>query len=153
MQKAFRTPDPVHEAPTERDRPWLVFDGDCAFCTTSATWVARRLHRPDGTDAHLVPWQLTDLEALGTTAERAQTEVLWVEPDGGLVGGAAAFAAWLRFRGGPYGGLGRLMELPVLRSAAAAVYRLVARNRSRMPGGTPACALPRPGVGPPPPPA
>lgn len=151
MQKALRTPEPVDGTPGERDRPWLVFDGDCAFCTTSATWVAARLHRPDGTDAYLVPWQHTDLDALGATAERAQTEVLWVEPEGRLVGGAAAFAAWLRFRGGPYGVLGRLMGLPGLRAVAAAVYRLVARNRSRMPGGTPACALPPPGAGTPPP--
>ena len=149
MQKAFRDPQAVNGAPSERDRPWLVFDGDCGFCTTSATWVAERLHRPDGADAHLVPWQLTDLDALGTTAERAQTEVLWVEPDGRLVGGAAAFAAWLRFRGGPYGVLGALMGLPGIRAAAAAVYRLVARNRNRMPGGTPACALPPPGPPPP----
>ncbi|GAA1850815.1 thiol-disulfide oxidoreductase DCC family protein [Microlunatus capsulatus] len=140
---------PGSPAPTApRDRPWLVFDGDCAFCTTSATWVAERLHRPSGPDALLVPWQFTDLDALGTTAERAQTEVLWVEPDGAVAGGAAAFAAWLRFRGGAYALLGRAMGLPLVRPVAAAVYRLVARNRSRMPGGTPACALPPPGSAP-----
>ena len=128
--------------PPVRDRPWLVFDGDCAFCTSSATWVAERLRRSTGTDAHLVPWQFTDLAALGTTPERAQTEVLWVETDGRVVGGAAAFAAWLRFRGGPYGVVGRVMALPGVRSVAAGVYRVVARNRDKMPGGTPACALP-----------
>lgn len=131
-----------------RDRPWLVFDGDCAFCTSSATWVAERLHRSAGPDAHLVPWQFTDLAALGTTAERAQTEVLWVELDGRVLGGAAAFAAWLRFRSGPFGLLGRAMDLPVVRSIAAGVYRLVARNRDKMPGGTPACALPPPAAPP-----
>ena len=141
MHDAPRTPAPVGR----RDRPWLVFDGDCAFCTSSAGWVAGRLHRSSGPDVQLVPWQLTDLDALGTTAERAQTEVLWVEPDGSVAGGAAAFAAWLRFRGGPYGLLGRAMGLPVVRPLAAALYRLVARNRDRMPGGTPACALPPPG--------
>lgn len=129
--------------PAVRDRPWLVFDGDCAFCTSSATWVAARLHRPAAPDAHLVPWQLTDLAALGTTSDRAQTEVLWVEPDGRILGGAPAFAAWLRFRGGLPGLLGRVLELTVVRTVAAGVYRLVARNRDRMPGGTPACALPR----------
>ncbi len=147
---------PVHDAsgpppPTVgRDRPWLVFDGDCAFCTTSATWVAARLHRAQGPDAHLVPWQFTDLDALGTTAGRAQTEVLWVEPEGRVLGGAAAFAAWLRFRGGPFGLIGRAMGLPVVRTVAAAVYRFVARHRDRMPGGTPACALPPPGASRPP---
>lgn len=128
-----------------RTVPWLVFDGDCAFCTTSAQWVAGRLHRPGGPDAHLVPWQFTDLAALGATAERAQTEVLWVTPDGAVSGGAAAFAAWLRFRGGPYGPVGQAMTAPGVRSLAALVYRFVARHRDQMPGGTPACALPPPG--------
>jgi predicted DCC family thiol-disulfide oxidoreductase YuxK len=133
---------------TRRSTPWLVFDGDCAFCTSSATWVAQRLHRPSGPDALLVPWQFTDLAALGTTEERARYEVLWIEPDGRVEGGAAAFAAWLRFRGGPYGLLGRGMTLPVVRSVAAGIYRFVARHRDRMPGGTPACALPPTGSAP-----
>ena len=85
-----------------REMPWVIFDGDCAFCTSSAHWVARRLNRPLGPNAQLVPWQFTDLAALGTTAERAQREALWVGTDGAIYGGAAAFAEWLRFRGGGY---------------------------------------------------
>ena len=130
---------------SDRDVPWLVFDGDCGFCTSSANWVARRLRRRDGRNAELRPWQFTDLAALGTTAERAQQEVLWVTPEGEVFGGAAAFAAWLRFAGGAYAVVGRAMDLPGVGSLAAAVYRLIARNRSRLPGGTPACALPAPG--------
>ncbi|MCW2811345.1 MAG: hypothetical protein JWP61_1803 [Friedmanniella sp.] len=131
------------EAP--RRVPWLIFDGDCAFCTTSATWVAERLHRRDAPDVQLVPWQFTDLAGLGLTDERARFEALLVHPDGTVHGGASAFAHWLRFRGGAYGVLGSAMLLPGVRSLAAAVYRLVARNRQRLPGGTPACALPPPG--------
>jgi len=95
-----------------------------------------------------VPWQFTDLEALGTTAERASREVLWVATSGRISGGAEAFAAWLRFAGQPYRALGTAMDWPVVRQLAAAVYRLVARNRQRMPGGSPACALPPPGFDP-----
>jgi predicted DCC family thiol-disulfide oxidoreductase YuxK len=131
-----------------REVPWLVFDGDCAFCTTTATWVAERLRRPNQPEARLVPWQFTDLEALGTTSERTQREVLWVTPGGEIFGGAAAFAQWLRFRGGAYGVLGRVIDLPGVRVLATAVYRLIARNRHRMPGGSPACALPPPGFDP-----
>jgi predicted DCC family thiol-disulfide oxidoreductase YuxK len=127
-------------------QPLVVFDGDCGFCTTSATWVQERLHRDGRPDARLVPWQRTDLAALGTTESRAQQEVLWVAEDGKISGGAEAFAAWLRFRGLPYAPLGVAMSWPGLRSLAAAVYRLVARNRQRLPGGTPACALPPPGA-------
>jgi predicted DCC family thiol-disulfide oxidoreductase YuxK len=131
-----------------REVPLVIFDGDCAFCTSSAHWVARRLNRRPGPNAALVPWQFTDLTALGTTAERAQREALWVGTDGEIRGGAAAFAEWLTFRGGAYAVGGRLMNLPLVRSLAAAVYRVIAKNRHRMPGGSPACALPPPGFDP-----
>lgn len=128
-----------------RTEPWLVFDGDCALCTSTATWVAQRLRRPAGPNARLVAWQFVDLAALGTTPARTQREVLWVRPDGTIYGGAAAVSQWLQFRGQPYAIVGRAMDLPVVRRLAAAVYRVIARNRSRMPGGSPACALPPPG--------
>lgn len=125
-----------------RGLPLVIFDGDCGFCTSSAGWVSGRLHRSGRQDALLVPWQRTDLTALGTTPSRAQQEVLWVARDGSVCGGAEAFAAWLRFSGAPYAALGVVMSWPGVRSLAAVVYRLVARNRQRLPGGTPACALP-----------
>ena len=114
-----------------RDMPWIVYDGDCAFCTSSAEWLARRLHRPKGPNPRLVPWQFTDLAALGTTAERTQREALW-----------------LKFRGGACGIAGRGMNMPVIRVLASAVYRVIAENRHRLPGGSPACALPPPGFDP-----
>jgi predicted DCC family thiol-disulfide oxidoreductase YuxK len=131
-----------------RNEPWLIFDGDCAFCTSSAHWLARRLNRSLGPNVRLVPWQFTDLAALGTTAERAQREALWVSTDGTIHGGATAFAAWLKFRGGPYAVAGYAMDLPVVRRLAAAVYRVIAKNRHRMPGGSPACARPPAGFDP-----
>jgi predicted DCC family thiol-disulfide oxidoreductase YuxK len=131
-----------------RELPWLIFDGDCAFCTSSTHWLARHLQRPRGPNARLVPWQSTDLAALGTTAEHAQREALWIATDGAIYGGAAAFARWLRFRGGAYGVVGNLMDLPVVRALGAAAYRVIAKNRRRMPGGSPACALPPPGFDP-----
>ena len=128
--------------------PLLIFDGDCAFCTTSANWLAARLRRKNGANATVVAWQFTDLNALGTTQQRAQQEALWVSPDGTISGGAEAFAQWLRFRGGPYGVAGRVMSMPGVRRLAAAVYRLIAKNRHRMPGGSPACVLPPAGYDP-----
>ena len=124
------------------DLPLLIFDGDCAFCTSSASWLAERLRRNDASNAQLVAWQFLDLAALGTTRQRAQQEALWVATDGTISGGAEAFAAWLRFRGGAYGVAGSAMSLPGVRGLAAAIYRLIAKNRHRMPGGSPACALP-----------
>lgn len=123
-------------------QPVVIFDGDCAFCTSSVTWLAARLSRGRDADPRLAPWQAIDLTSYGTTIERARREVLWVAPDGSICGGADAIAAWMRYRGGPYGALGWAMSQPPACWVAAAVYRLVARHRQRLPGGTPACALP-----------
>src|SRR3712207_8924785 len=66
-------------------RPALVFDGDCGFCTRSAA-VARRVLPPD---CAVVPWQGADLAPGGTTAARAQPGAAWVARTGHVVGGAA----------------------------------------------------------------
>lgn len=121
----------------------LLFDGDCGFCTAAARWLEARLRRGDGRDPGVVAWQGQDLDRLGVTAQRCAREVVWVGPES-TQGGAAAFAAWLRHRGGVAGVLGRLLAWPVVRQVAALAYRSIARNRHRLPGGTPACVLDRP---------
>ena len=76
------------------------------------------------------------------TPEEAAARVQFVHGDGTAVSGAAAVAAVLVVAGGVWGLLGRVLGLPVVRTVAEAAYRLVARNRYRLPGGTPACRLP-----------
>ncbi|MFD8207009.1 thiol-disulfide oxidoreductase DCC family protein [Streptomyces sp. NPDC059695] len=122
-----------------RPRPVLVYDGDCGFCTTSANFAERRV-RP-GCD--IVPWQFADLDALGVTRERAEYEVLWVPPAGAVEGGARAVARALLSAGGVWAPLGALLLLPGVRWVARHAYRLIAVNRHRLPGGTPACRMPR----------
>jgi len=117
--------------------PVLVFDGDCGICTTSVRFAERRL----GVRARVVPWQFADLRALGVTRERAEREVLWVE-GGRVYGGAQAVARLLIAAGLPWSPLGFVLRIPPFRWMARGVYRLVAANRHRLPGGTPACALP-----------
>lgn len=116
----------------------LVFDGDCGFCTTSVG-VARRLVRPR---CDVVAWQHADLASLGVTAERARHEALWVTPTGRVYGGAQAVAKMLLSAGGVWSVPGAVLTLPPMRWVAHGVYRLVADNRGRLPGGTPACAVP-----------
>jgi predicted DCC family thiol-disulfide oxidoreductase YuxK len=118
--------------------PILIFDGDCAFCTTSARWLQGKLR----TAVAVEPSQLTDLASYGTDSDRAAHEVLWVDEAGRIHGGAQAVARWLIHSGGAWRVLGRALTLPPVRWFAAGVYRLIANNRQRMPGGTPACALP-----------
>jgi len=129
-----------------RERPVLVYDGDCGFCTKSARVAGRLPSRCD-----IVAWQHADLDALGTTQERAEYELLWVTPDGTVYGGADAVAMLLRDSGGAFALLGTALRLPGVRSVAHRLYRVIADNRYRLPGGTPACALPadqRPGAHP-----
>lgn len=128
----------------EPDRvvPWLIFDGDCAFCTSSVTWIADRLRRPGRPEPRIVPWQFTDLAAIGTTEGRVSREVLWLDLRGEISGGAVAFAAWLRYAGGPYRIAGTVLRLPLIAQVADVIYRVIAVNRHRLPCGSPACALP-----------
>ncbi len=121
-------------------RPVLVFDGDCGFCTTSARVLSQRLRRSPG-DYAVEPWQVLDLEALGLTVAQCDQSVQWVGADGrrehaeGAIGRALlASRPWVR-------PLGAVLLLPVVRPLAGVVYRWVSRNRHRLPGGTPACAL------------
>jgi predicted DCC family thiol-disulfide oxidoreductase YuxK len=118
-------------------RQTLVFDGDCGFCTTCARFLERI-----GPDAEIVAWQLADLDELGVSEEEAAEAVRWVEPDGGVLSGHEAIAAVLIATGSVWRLLGRLLLVPGLSWVAAKLYRLVASNRYRMPGGTPACARP-----------
>lgn len=123
---------------TTRRRPVLVYDGDCAFCTSSVRFAERRL-RPR---CEATPWQFADLARLGVDRRRAEHEVLWVTPAGSVYGGAQAVARLLMSARGGWPVVGALLTLPPMRWAAHAAYRLIARNRHRLPGGTAACALP-----------
>lgn len=120
--------------------PVLVFDGDCAFCTT---WVNRlRDWLPRPPDA--VPWQWTDLDAVGLTREDVADFAWYLTPKHSYAG-ALAFAAILRAQPGI--GLrfaGNLLATPPFSIVAALGYNVIARYRHILPGGTPACALPRP---------
>jgi predicted DCC family thiol-disulfide oxidoreductase YuxK len=127
---------------SHRERPVLVYDGDCAFCTSCV-----RLLERIGPDAEPVPWQLTDLARLGLTEEQAADAVQWVEIDGAVRSGHEAIAAVLCAAGPAWRLAGRAILLPGVRRITAGAYRLVAANRHRLPGGTPACARPPGGEG------
>jgi predicted DCC family thiol-disulfide oxidoreductase YuxK len=119
-----------------RKRPVLVYDGDCAFCTKCAGALERI-----GPEAEIVAWQLTDLAELGITEEQASEAVQWVETDDTVRSGHEAIASALSSAGRIWQPIGRALLLPGVSWVAAKAYRLVARNRYRLPGGTPACAV------------
>jgi predicted DCC family thiol-disulfide oxidoreductase YuxK len=122
------------------DLPLLVFDGDCAFCTT---WV-NRLEAWLPWFPPTTPWQWADLDALGLTREDVR-DFAWYLTSKHSYAGAMCFAALLRAQ--PRLSLrfaGQLLSTPPFSFVAALGYNVIAKYRHRLPGGTPACALPRP---------
>src|SRR5438445_7270308 len=94
-------------------RPILLYDGDCAFCTACVRVLLRRVRPP----VTLLAWQQVDLEHYGVTRHEAQRAVQWLAPEGRREG-AQAFAAVLRSTGGFWWVIGALMRFPPLRQAA-----------------------------------
>ncbi|MGV8895452.1 MAG: thiol-disulfide oxidoreductase [Rhodoglobus sp.] len=88
------------------------------------------------------PWQWLDLDSLGLTRDDV-TEYAWLVTSGHQYAGHLAFSALLRMQ--PNFALrlaGNLIATPPISWIAAAAYTAVAKNRHRLPGGTPACAMP-----------
>ena len=113
----------------------LIYDADCGFCTRSAKWLAKT------GKVNINPWQgIRDLGALGLTEEMVETAAYWA--DGGEVRSSAesAIARALIARGPGWGVAGRFIL--AVRPVASPVYKLIAKNRHAMPGGTDACRLP-----------
>jgi predicted DCC family thiol-disulfide oxidoreductase YuxK len=130
---------------TRAGMPTLVFDGDCAFCSSSVR-LAERWARPAVT---FVPWQSLDLAAHGLTEEAVTSSVQWLRPrsdERSIPSGAAAVARVLLRSRWPFRPLGALLLVPPFSGLGRLVYRWVADNRYRLPGGTPACAVNKPHV-------
>jgi len=90
----------------------------------------------------IVAWQQADLAQLGLTAEQCQTAVQWVSADSSQILSAhKAIARVCKDAGGLITVAGYAMSLPVVSQLAGLVYRWVARNRQRMPGGTTQCEI------------
>lgn len=117
----------------------FVYDGDCSFCTSCARFIERRIP----SQATVVPWQFTDLSALGLTQEQAEEAVQWVGPDGTVASGPDAIALLLRDAGRLWTVPGRALQISGVRAAAWPAYRWVAGHRHLLPGGTAACSLPQ----------
>ena len=129
--------------------PVLVYDGDCAFCSSSIRWLQSRF--PDAFAA--TPYQRADLERLGLTARACHERVQWIgdvtAPVTTRETGAQAVGALLDVggrstggaRGAAWRGAAALTRVRPTSWAADAIYALVAANRHRLPGGTPTCRL------------
>jgi predicted DCC family thiol-disulfide oxidoreductase YuxK len=113
----------------------LLFDGDCGFCSSAARLAARL-----APDVDVRPYQQSDLDAFGLDAAQCAEALQWVGR-GGPAAGAAAAGRLLVAAGKGWTFVGRLLLAPGIRRLAGVVYRAVAANRYRLPGGTPACRV------------
>ncbi len=120
-------------------RPVLVFDGDGAFCSTTARLLRDRLRRSPE-DFAVEPYQRLDLPALGLSVARCEAAVQWVGQDGRHAEAEEAIARALLASRRWVRPAGALVLAPGVRELAGVVYRWVSRNRHRLPGGSPACS-------------
>ena len=130
-------------------RAVFLYDGDCAFCSSCARFIEKRIHPR----ADVAAWQFTDYEALGLTVDEVDNAVQWVARDSAgtpapALAGPAAIAALLKSAGAFWRMCGAVLGTRPVLALAWPVYRWVARNRDKMPGGTAACALPQAERGP-----
>jgi predicted DCC family thiol-disulfide oxidoreductase YuxK len=124
----------------EARNPILVFDGDCGFCTSSAEWVCKHLAGA----GEAVAWQRLGEEGLrdiGLTVDQASASAWWMEPDGSLFEGGEAIGKALAHCRRPWRWAGLAILVPPGHWLAGHLYPVIARNRHRLPGGTPACRV------------
>lgn len=119
----------------------LITDGDCGFCQSSAAWLLRNFSG----DWQNAPSQSLQIADYGLTAKDVESQVWFVQMREGAVvkfGGAQAVAKLLltqpKFWIKP---LAALAFVPVFKQIANLLYKLISRNRGRLPGATDACAV------------
>ena len=136
------TPATVDDGYVTASLEHLVYDGDCGFCSAAARFAQRHIKSP----ARVEPWQRLDLAALGLTRGECQEVLRWVgaarpaQPRASAAG-PEAIAALLRGSTLGWRILGRLLGTRPALALAWPAYRWIARNRYRLPGGTPACEI------------
>jgi predicted DCC family thiol-disulfide oxidoreductase YuxK len=122
--------------------PVLVYDGDCAFCSSSVRFIRNRIRR----HPRCAPWQGLDLDLcfdrFGLTRDDFEKSVQFIDADGSVHSAERAVARVLIHGGTGWALMGRVLLVPVVRRCAGLVYRWIANNRHRMPGGTPQCSMP-----------
>lgn len=118
----------------------LIYDGDCGFCTSSASLAKRLLVEP----VRVLPWQALDLDALGLTVADVSTAAYFVDTDGSTHRGHLAVGRSLEHMAPPLRPIGRLIQHRPLSWLAGPTYRVIARFRYRLPGSTDACRIDKP---------
>ena len=120
------------------DRPTLVYDADCGFCTRSAQFTKRWVDRRDRFDVR--PWQELDLAAVGLSPEDCDDAAQFLTADGSIRSGHRAIASAATHGAPAWRPVGYLLMAPGVSRVAARAYHWVAEHRYQLPGGTATCA-------------
>lgn len=100
-----------------------------------------RLSKP----LEIIPWQsLGDLSKYGLTLEDVSQRVYFVEANKVPIGGPRAIFKAGECMKKPWRYLAKLLLIPGVSIISEPIYRWVAKNRDKMPGGTQACAIDKP---------
>ncbi|MDE2592285.1 MAG: DUF393 domain-containing protein [Actinomycetales bacterium] len=134
------------------DSQILIYDGDCAFCQRCVDWGVRVL--PAFPQA--LSYASIQPEAYGLSLEDVRSSIWLVDPTASLSERQAGKAQWSGHRAAArilllqptksqFGLFWRVFGyLLILGGPISALgYRLIAKNRHRLPGATEACELPQ----------
>ena len=135
------------------DSQILIYDGDCAFCQRCVDWGVRVL--PDFPQALAYASILP--EQFGLSLEDVQQSIWLIDVAASLEIRQAGKSHWSGHRAAAqillrqptksqFGFFWRLLGFLIILGGpvSAHAYRLVAKNRHRLPGATAACELPDP---------
>jgi predicted DCC family thiol-disulfide oxidoreductase YuxK len=124
------------------DESWvLIYDGDCQFCQLSLDFGIKSLR----VFPQYVAFQKIDPKTFGLTAQQVRSQI-WLaqkHPANAVaLGGHLAAGAILKLQPSRILRLlGWLASTPPTSWAADLLYKLIAANRHRLPGGSRACKI------------
>lgn len=139
MPRTEPSEQPTTGSPSAAGYPIVFFDGECGFCNAN---VAFAMPRADDA-VRFAPLQGETAAALLSESQRDLSTMVYRDAQGRVsLRSTAALNLGARFGGlwPVLAAAGRLVPRP-LRDG---VYRLIARNRHRLPGSKDSCRLPTP---------
>jgi predicted DCC family thiol-disulfide oxidoreductase YuxK len=120
----------------------LVYDGSCGFCTNCKEWLETRLRAPSSmviVDSR----NFSDDDLLAMHLDRAlvNSTLCWCSDERVETGAGAVSKALINARGA-WRLVGRVLRVAPVSWVAEFAYRVVAKNRYRLPGASASCASP-----------
>lgn len=122
----------------------VVYDGSCGICEWLKNWAAKNIR--DGEGLVFIPYQSPGLGAVApdVSLEIARERLVFREQDGTILAGAAGVAQTMIQMKDPWHQVGLILAVPGVAKLAEPLYRLIAKNRSKLSQlfGLTACPFP-----------